>query len=238
MKNYYHILGVSSDAPRHDIKMAFRELVRALHPDRVGGSSTDEFLDAQEAYAVLSDPSRRRAYDRRLITARSRPARYADVEPLIPEPSATEPPGHASARSHLNNISLSRSFRTYSPSFDEIFDHLWRNFSSLDSPKAEGVRSLSVEITMTSDEARRGGHARLMVPAQAICPTCRGRGIVSVYECWRCAGEGAISGDFPVTLPYPAGIPDGYTIELSLEHLGIRNSYLTVIFRVVGRSGG
>jgi DnaJ-class molecular chaperone len=230
-KNYYHILGISYDAARGDIRAAFHELARKFHPDVTGGTS-EGFLDIQEAYSVLSDPSQRRAYDRELSAARARPVRRGGIEPLIPEQRGVEPLRSREQRGDLGEISLTRSFRTYAPSFDEVFDYLWRNFSSINPPKAEGVRSLGVEVTITPEEAHFGGHARIMVPAQAVCPTCHGRGGVSMYECWRCAGEGAITGEFPVTLTVPPGIPDRYAVELSLSHLGISNCYLTVIFRI------
>jgi DnaJ-class molecular chaperone len=235
-KNYYRILGVAVDAPPKEIKTAYREQARALHPDTSGRESGDEFLELQEAYAALSDPARRRDYDRMMQVARTRSVRRRAPEPLIPEEQHVEPltahPGD-----DLGEISLARSFSTYVPSFDQIFDYLWRNFSSLDPPKAEGVRSLGVEVTLSTEEARRGGHARILVPAHAVCPTCRGRGAVSVYECWRCAGEGAISGELPVTISFPAGTRDRHAVELSLSHLGISNCYLTVLFRVTDQIG-
>lgn len=231
-KNYYRILGVAVDAPLRDIKTAYRVLARELHPDISGRESGEEFLELQEAYAALSDPARRRDYDRMMQMARTRSSRRRPPEPLIPDERPYAEPLTAQPSTDLGEISLARSFGTYVPSFDQIFDYLWRNFSSLDPPKAEGVRNLGVEVRLSSEEARRGGHARVLVPAQAICPSCRGRGNISVYECWRCAGEGAISGELPVTISFPAGTRDRHAVELSLAHLGIRNCYLTVMFRI------
>ena len=45
-------------------------------------------------------------------------------------------------------------------------------------------------------------HLQLRVPAQAQCHTCVGHGNVGVYECWRYAGEGAISGEYPVMINF------------------------------------
>ncbi|MBN2036275.1 MAG: hypothetical protein JW768_05995 [Chitinispirillaceae bacterium] len=52
-------------------------------------------------------------------------------------------------------------------------------------------------------------------------------------DCWRCAGEGRISGEFPVIVDYPAGLRDNHTVVISLDRIGIRNMYLTVRFRVM-----
>jgi molecular chaperone DnaJ len=63
--DYYEILGVASDASGEEIKAAFRTLAREHHPDATGGDSQSEhrYKEISEAYAVLSDPSRRQQYD-------------------------------------------------------------------------------------------------------------------------------------------------------------------------------
>ncbi len=64
-KNYYHALGVASTADDAEIKAAFRRLVRRHHPDVAQGKrAARRFLEIREAYDVLSDPERRRWYDR------------------------------------------------------------------------------------------------------------------------------------------------------------------------------
>lgn len=64
-KDFYKELGVSSDASADDIKKAYRKLARDLHPDaNPGDTKTEErFKAVSEAYAVLSDPARRKEYD-------------------------------------------------------------------------------------------------------------------------------------------------------------------------------
>ena len=58
----YEILGISPEASASEIKVAHREAVKAHHPD-AGGDPAD-FVRAQRAYAILSDPDRRAYYDR------------------------------------------------------------------------------------------------------------------------------------------------------------------------------
>jgi hypothetical protein len=55
---------------------------------------------------------------------------------------------------------------------------------------------------------------------------------VGLYECWRCAGRGALGTEYPLDVNYPAGIGDGYALQISLSRFGIENFYLTVLLRV------
>ncbi|QIN84926.1 DnaJ domain-containing protein [Rubrobacter tropicus] len=66
--NYYEVLGVPREASQAEIRNAYRNLAKELHPDHPGGSAT-EFSRLQEANAVLSDPDRRREHDESLDLA-------------------------------------------------------------------------------------------------------------------------------------------------------------------------
>jgi DnaJ-class molecular chaperone len=63
--DYYEILGIERDANKAQVKTAFRRLARELHPDvnDHDPQAEEKFKAAAEAYEVLSDPERRRAYD-------------------------------------------------------------------------------------------------------------------------------------------------------------------------------
>lgn len=64
MKNYYDILGVTTDASEPEIRNAYRKLVLIYHPDVSRSDTTEIISDIIEAYAVLSDPKKREEYDR------------------------------------------------------------------------------------------------------------------------------------------------------------------------------
>lgn len=64
---HYELLGVRQDAPPAEIKKAFREKVKIYHPDRTPGIDGSRFQSIVEAWDVLSDPIKRRIYDRELL---------------------------------------------------------------------------------------------------------------------------------------------------------------------------
>lgn len=67
-KNYYEILGVSSDASQEEIKRRYRELAKKYHPDRhrnnpLADLAEEQLKNINEAWTVLGDPEKRRRYD-------------------------------------------------------------------------------------------------------------------------------------------------------------------------------
>ena len=86
-RNHYRLLHVQPDAPPEVIKAAYRALIATRHPD-VGGSEYEAVL-LNDAYAVLSDPITRAAYDaRRAARSASRPSTASAA------PAPARPPAH------------------------------------------------------------------------------------------------------------------------------------------------
>jgi molecular chaperone DnaJ len=120
--NFYVVLGIAEDADSDTIRSAFRALARRYHPDAGAGSSTAEFRRALEAYETLSDPARRRLYDRDLRGSRVRPTIIA--EPIGPWSVAELFTSRAVSFGFPNRrVTVTRSIL-----FDELFDEL---FSSM-----------------------------------------------------------------------------------------------------------
>jgi DnaJ-class molecular chaperone len=64
MSEHYAALGLKSDATLSDIKKAFRQKASQFHPDRNSDPDAPaRFREVQEAYDVLSDDDKRKAYD-------------------------------------------------------------------------------------------------------------------------------------------------------------------------------
>ena len=99
MKDPYEVLGVARSAPAEDIRKAYRQLAKKLHPDLNPGDATAEarFKEVAGAYDLLSDPEKRRRFDSGEIDASGaeRPAHnyYKDVS------------GGAEARTRYHNPS-------------------------------------------------------------------------------------------------------------------------------------
>ena len=230
-KNYYFILRLAPEATQEQIRSAYRRRALELHPDLTGLGS-DQFLELQEAYDVLSDPVRRQIYDR---DAQEIPIRRMEAmrpaETIIQRRHRGEPlMTHRPAR-ESDDISLFGCFETFSPSLDEVFERLWSNFTLLTRPKEERLESLNVEVLLSTHQAFAGGEVRIMVPARLVCPACRGHGGIGPYQCSRCEGHGAVTGEYPVRVSYPAGLQGDYLVPISLDRFGIENFCLTILFR-------
>ena len=142
-KDYYFILHVTPEASFDQIRSAYRRRALELHPDLTGLGS-EQFLELQEAYNVLSNPDRRKIYDRK---GDETPIRRADAarspEDIIGRRHRAEPLTTTQRASEFDDLSLFRSFETFSPSFDQLFERLWSNFNLRTRPKAERLESLN-----------------------------------------------------------------------------------------------
>ena len=152
-RNYYEVLCVDSDATLEQIKSAYREQAKRYHPDRYG-EDCKPFLAVQEAYEVLSDPARRRAYDKKLC----RPARPRGAQPrgARPGPSPVDP-------LDFGELFLRWYRQAVNPSFEGIFGR-----------RVE--ERPAVEVRLTWAQAQRGGRGRISISLKQRCPTCWGRG--------------------------------------------------------------
>lgn len=212
-KNYYLILGINPDATPEQIKSAYRQQVKKLHPDYYGQDS-GPFRAVQEAYDVLSDPARRQAYDDELSHNRrlQTPPKRSGPEPLRPRQSSAEP-----------LIPMGEV-----PYPDEIFsDHSCRpfqtNFGETPRPHSE---QFEVEIPLTPEQARRGGQAQVLLPLLLPCPSCRGQGGLRFFPCRHCWDEGVVAVEYPVRFTFPAGIRSNDTVPISFNHFGFQTDLL------------
>ncbi len=98
-RSLYDVLGVTSSADGDTLRSAFRQRARVLHPDH-GGDATD-MQELHEAWTVLSDPTRRAAYDRELerTAPSSRPGSTTSTTPPPTDaPTAARRPAGSAVR--------------------------------------------------------------------------------------------------------------------------------------------
>lgn len=226
-RDYYLVLGVSRTAAVPEIRRAFKERALQRHPDRAGPGAVRDFQELTNAYHVLADPASRAAYDSEL--RQSEAARRPPVMDLRRRHVATRaeplvPPRIAS--------SLFGEFGAAHDVIDETFSRLFRNFTGWDVPKAERMRAIDVEISLSEAEAETGALLGLGLPTFLVCPACEGSGAGGWYPCSVCGQSGVVEDEIPVDLRIPGDLRDGTVIETPLAPAGIGNAILRARIRV------
>jgi len=174
--DFYVILGVERGATIADVKRAYKRLARRYHPDINPGDRMAEthFRQIAEAYETLIDPDRRRRYD---ATGRA--------EQVSGGPTVGCEGFDFTVSVHGSDAST----------FGDLFAGV---FQQRDARRAEGAPERGVDlhqtVTVSFEEAIRGGERKVTVMRQEHCPTCRGVGQLNADEthCARCAGTGVV----------------------------------------------
>ncbi len=173
--DYYEILGVSHDADTKAIRSAFRRLAMKYHPDRCKDADAEEkFKRIAEAYAVLSDPQKRAAYD-----ARGR-AGVADF----------------SQEDLFGGIDFDELFGGHDFGFNfglggGLFDQLFRRKRKPAEP-AHGA-NLEIRLELPLERIASGGEETVRFTRPQTCPHCGGSGAEPGHPpqtCSNCAGTG------------------------------------------------
>ena len=233
-RDYYEVLGLQKNATEDEIKKAYRQLAKKLHPDLHPDDkdAADKFKELNEAYGVLSDPQKKAAYDQ-----------YG-----FDGPSAA---GGASGFS---------GFGGGFGGFDDILNSFFGGGFGGGGRQYNGPidgDDLQMRITITFEEAAHGCEKSINLvrdePCDACrgtgakagtspqtCPTCKGSGQVRMVQntplgrmqttrpcdtchgsgkiikepCPRCSGRGKLRTSKKRTIKVPAGIDDGQVITI------------------------
>ena len=229
-QDYYELLGVPRDASHADIKRAFRRLARELHPDVSEAPDAERrFRAVAEAYEVLSDPERRRTYDR-FGHAGLRSGGYAPMDADFG--SLTDVFAAFFGESLFGGGAGAGPRPTRGP---DVAAHV-------EIDLADAARGTTVETSVRAARSCApcggtgaapgtspiecpscGGAGRIQQVSRTIlgqmvrtgtCPRCDGAGTIVEKPCERCDGDGRTLEDVPLELQIPAGIHDGQRIRV------------------------
>ena len=231
-RDFYEILGVNRDASEEDIKKSYRKLAMKYHPDRNPDSKDSEakFKEAKEAYEILSDADKRRAYDA---------YGHAGVNPQM---GGGGPGGEG--------------FGGFSEAFGDIFGEIFGGGRRGGGSQVYRGADLRYNMEITLEQAARGTETKIRIPSldecetchgsgakpgtkaktcqtcngqgqvrlqqgffsiQQTCPTCHGTGKVIPEPCTTCHGAGRTKAHKTLSVKIPAGVDDGDRIRLSGE---------------------
>jgi molecular chaperone DnaJ len=233
VKDLYETLGVAKGASQDEIKKAYRKLARQYHPDANPGDDTAEerFKEVQSAYDVLSDPEKRKQYDR-FGSQNGRPG---------PGPDGFNFDGFdVGDLGDLGDL------------FGGLFGSRGRG-AQQQRQRGQRGSDLEVEVRLSFDDSLKGVETTIPVEletacrecggsgakpgtAPILCPECKGRGVISESQglfalsqpCPRCRGNGTVIEDpcprckgsgrerrtKRYTVKIPAGVKDGSRIKL------------------------
>jgi molecular chaperone DnaJ len=172
-RDYYDILGVPKNASEDDIKKAYRKLAMKHHPDRNPDdkAAEEKFKEAKEAYEMLSDASKREAYDR---------FGHAGVDP-----NAAGGPG-------------GQGFGGFADVFGDIFGDIFGGAQGGRGGARSNVfrgADLRYAMDVTLEQAAHGFDTEIRVPSWENCDTCKGSGAkpgTKPQTCRTCSGQGSV----------------------------------------------
>jgi len=206
-KDYYQILGVPETAKPDEIKKSYRRLAKQYHPDanKNDPNAADRFKEVGEAYAVLSDDTKRKQYDQ--MRKMGPFASFGVGGAGAGRPGAAGGPGGAAGtRFTFEDLG------DLGDLFGSFFDRGRRR-----KPREARTRGRDVEymVEIPFLTAARGGRITITVPVTEDCATCGGTGAApgtQMRTCPECNGKGSISfgqGGFAVSRPCPVCLGRG-----------------------------
>lgn len=232
--DYYAALGVDPDASPEEIRSAFRQLAREHHPDATGGDASSEqrYKEISEAYAVLSDPQKRRQYDAARVGIGTWSSPWGSpFASTIEDIFETFFGGGGPARTRTRQQTRARRGESVEVelvlTLEEVVFGAQRElrfdrFEECDRCSGQGTepgtfaeRCDRCDGTGQVQEARRTVIGSLVTSYP--CRNCGATGWIVPNPCKTCRGSGRLEKDVEVTVDVPPGVDDGDRMRLDAE---------------------
>jgi molecular chaperone DnaJ len=199
--DFYQILGLEPGATFEEIRAAYRNLARQVHPDIAGQDSSTRFIRINRAYQTLIDARRRSDYDRLLGETRRSVTRRTVV-------TTTWSGSPIFLNSLLADVVDALAESGPAPGTDP------------GAAQRVDVQPVHLELVLMPEAARNGAEIRFDLPVVIACESCRGTGLAQPFICVACRGRGRWSDTRPIRFFLPPPVRDGQTVTLDVRAAG------------------
>ena len=236
-RDYYEVLGVPKTADEAELKKAYRAIAKKNHPDMNPGDKDAEarFKEASEAYAVLSDPEKRRQYDQfgHAAFENGGPGAggfqggfdFNDMGDIFGDIFGDLFGGGRSRGRASNGPMRGQNLRTsIRIKFEEACFGTEKEIDITlkdECPKCHGTGAKPGTSPVTCSRCQGKGQIVTtqnslfgMVRNVQTCPDCRGTGKIIKERCADCGGTGYVSSRKKIQVSVPAGIDNGQSIRI------------------------
>ena len=229
MNDYYQDLGVDHGASAEDIKRAYRRKARKLHPDvNVEAGAEEQFKKVSQAYDVLSDAQKRRAYD-----AGSDPYggasggfgqgfSFSDIMDAFFSQGGGSGRGPRSRQRRgqdaLIRVDIDLSQAVFGAERELTMDTAVACGTCHGDGSQPGTGTRTCDVCGGRGEIQQVQRSFLgQVMTSRPCSACQGYGVVIASPCFECSGEGRVRTRRNLKLRVPAGVDTGTRIQLTGE---------------------
>lgn len=214
-QDYYQILGLNRNATEKEIRQSYRKLARDYHPDlqpkEKQKEAEEKFKLINEAYEVLSDPEKRKKYDRL-------GANWQHGDDFTAHYGRARRPGFEDARSGFSfHFGGEHGGATsFSDFFEAIFGGGFRENTGTSRKNKRPRRGIDTEAEMevTLEEIFFEKEKHLQLSMEKLCTRCGGTGISENNFCPLCGGSGHIPEVKNIKLKVPRDTRDGKKIRI------------------------
>ena len=238
-RDYYEVLGVSRDADDATLKKAYRQLAKKYHPDMNPGDAEAErkFKEASEAYAVLSDPDKRRQYDQFGHAAFEgggaggaggfggfdfSGADFSDIfGDIFGDFFGGGRRGGRTNNGPMKGMNIRKGIRI---TFEEAVFGCEKEIDIILKDPCEKCHGTGAKPGTSPETCPRcGGKGQVVYTSQSFfgavqnvqtCPDCHGSGTIIKDKCPDCAGTGYVSIKKTIQVSIPAGIDNGQSVRI------------------------